>query len=88
MFNPSFFILSLLFCVSFWPIALANDLDLTILYYNNPHDEKVETRWGFACLVEGTGKTSIFDVGGEESVLLENLRRLKINPEMGSYKDR
>lgn len=80
MFRTNCFILSLLFCFSFVSATLANDLDLTILYDNNPHDEKLETRWGFSCLVEGPEKTIIFDVGGEGAVLLGNLRRLKINP--------
>jgi len=62
------------------PGAGAHDLDLTVLYDNNPHNEKLETRWGFSCLVEGSEKTILFDVGGEGSVLLENMEKLKIDP--------
>ena len=82
MFRPNWVILVLLFCVLFVPVAGASDLDLTIVYDNNPHDEKLETRWGFSCLVEGSEKTIIFDVGGEGSVLLKNMKNLKINPKV------
>ena len=80
MFRIKWAILALLFCVLVVPIAVANDLDLTIVYDNNPYDEELETRWGFSCLVEGPEKTIIFDVGGEGSVLLKNMKKLKINP--------
>ena len=75
-------ILALLLCVLFVPVGAASDLDLTIVYDNNPYDEKLETRWGFSCLVEKSEKTIIFDVGGEGSVLLKNMEKLKINPQV------
>lgn len=82
MFRTNWIILVLLFCVLFVPVTGASDLDLTIVYDNNPHNEKLETRWGFSCLVEGSEKTIIFDVGGEGSVLLKNMEKLKINPKV------
>ena len=57
------------------------DLTLTIVYDNNPYNKQLETRWGFSCLVEGLEKRIIFDVGGEGSVLLENMRKLGIKPD-------
>ena len=62
------------------PNSDSNDLVLTIVYDNNPHDKKLETRWGFSCYVKGPEKTILFDVGGEGSVLLENMRKLAIDP--------
>jgi len=59
--------------------AIAEDLNLTIIYDNNPYNSELETRWGFSCLVEGTEKTILFDVGGEGSVLLSNMEKLDIN---------
>jgi len=59
----------------------SNDLSLTIVYDNNPFKEGLETRWGFSCYVEGTEKTNLFDVGGESSVLLGNMKKLGIDPE-------
>jgi len=80
MFRTNRIIPFFLFCFVFVPAVGAHDLDLTVVYDNNPHDEHLETRWGFSCLVEGPEETIIFDVGGEGSVLLQNMERLKINP--------
>ena len=82
MVKANWIILVLLFSALFVPVAGANDLDLTIVYDNNPHNKKLETRWGFSCLIEGSEKTIIFDVGGEGSVLLKNMEKLKISPKM------
>jgi 7,8-dihydropterin-6-yl-methyl-4-(beta-D-ribofuranosyl)aminobenzene 5'-phosphate synthase len=41
----------------------------------------LETRWGFSCYIQGAEKTILFDVGGEGSVLLSNMEKLKIDPE-------
>lgn len=71
MFRTNWIILTLVFCLSIVFAADAADLDLTVVYDNNPCDERLETRWGFSCLVEGPEKTIIFDVGGEGSVLLK-----------------
>lgn len=60
--------------------AIAKDLDLTIIYDNNPYNRELETRWGFSCFIKGLEKTIIFDVGGEGSVLLKNMEKLKIDP--------
>ena len=57
------------------------DLHLTIVYDNNPYDNRLDTRWGFSCYVQGAEKTILFDVGGEGSVLLSNMKKLKINPQ-------
>ncbi len=53
----------------------SNDLSLTIVYDNNPYGKNLETRWGFSCYVKGTEKTILFDVGGEGSVVLANMRK-------------
>jgi len=63
------------------PNSDSNDLSLTIVYDNNPFKKGLETRWGFSCCVEGTEKTILFDVGGESSVLLGNMKKLGITPE-------
>jgi 7,8-dihydropterin-6-yl-methyl-4-(beta-D-ribofuranosyl)aminobenzene 5'-phosphate synthase len=62
------------------PNSDSNDLILTIVYDNNPFKKGLETRWGFSCYVEGTEKTILFDVGGESSVLLGNMKKLGIDP--------
>jgi 7,8-dihydropterin-6-yl-methyl-4-(beta-D-ribofuranosyl)aminobenzene 5'-phosphate synthase len=62
------------------PTIQGKDLSLTIVYDNNPHDDRLETRWGFSCYIQGAEKTILFDVGGEGSVLLSNMEKLKIDP--------
>ena len=80
--KKSFVILGLLtgFTISFVPLAIAEDLDLTVIYDNNSYNENLETRWGFSCLIEGLEKTILFDVGGDGLVLLGNMEKLKIDP--------
>ncbi|MCD6221785.1 MBL fold metallo-hydrolase [bacterium] len=67
--------------IFFIHLAIAKDLEITVIYDNNPYNKELETRWGFSCLVEGLKKTILFDVGGDGSVLLGNMEKLKINPE-------
>ena len=62
------------------PNSDSNDLSLTIVYDNNPYGKNLETRWGFSCYVKGPEKTILFDVGGESSVLLANMKKLEIDP--------
>ena len=73
-------ILVILFSTLLLSPTLAKDLELTIVYDNNPYNEKLQTRWGFSCLVTGGEKTVLFDVGGEGMVLLNNMEKLKISP--------
>ena len=61
-------------------ISATKNLTITIIYDNNPYNEELETRWGFSCLIEGLEKTILFDVGGEGSVLLKNMEKLKMDP--------
>jgi 7,8-dihydropterin-6-yl-methyl-4-(beta-D-ribofuranosyl)aminobenzene 5'-phosphate synthase len=56
-------------------------LIVTILYDNNAYDERLETGWGFSCLVEGAEKTILFDTGGDGALLLRNMRTLGIDPQ-------
>jgi len=52
-------------------------LTVTIIYDNYPADQACGTDWGFSCLVEGTGKTVLFDTGTREDVFLKNAAALK-----------
>ncbi|MEA3365212.1 MAG: MBL fold metallo-hydrolase [Candidatus Hydrogenedentes bacterium] len=58
-----------------------NSFKVTILYNNVPHDKRLTTAWGMACLVEGGPKTVLFDTGGDGSILLENMKTLEKNPD-------
>ena len=62
------------------PSEAALEVTMTILYDNNEHDERLETAWGFSCLVEGLEETILFDTGGDSALLLRNMRTLGIDP--------
>jgi 7,8-dihydropterin-6-yl-methyl-4-(beta-D-ribofuranosyl)aminobenzene 5'-phosphate synthase len=53
---------------------------LTVLYNNRPHDPRLTPAWGMAALIEGTGKTVLFDTGGDGRILLKNMDALGKNP--------
>jgi 7,8-dihydropterin-6-yl-methyl-4-(beta-D-ribofuranosyl)aminobenzene 5'-phosphate synthase len=55
-------------------------ISFTIVYDNNPYDDRVEPGNGFACLIEGLDKTILFDTGGDGERLLENMEKLGIDP--------
>ncbi len=39
---------------------------ITILYDNYTYKGGLSTGWGFACLIEGPGKTILFDTGNDD----------------------
>jgi len=55
-------------------------LTITILYDNNPFDDRMKTAWGFAALIEHRGHTLLFDTGGDGPTLLGNMSILNIEP--------
>lgn len=54
---------------------------ITIVYDNNPFDKRLETAWGFACVIEGLEETVLFDTGGDGRLLLANMAKCGIKPE-------
>lgn len=60
-------------------IGIAEKVALTIVYDNNPYDERLETAWGFGCYVNVDGVRILFDTGGDPSILLENMAKLNID---------
>lgn len=56
-------------------------LTLTVLYDNVAHDARLQTDWGFACLVEGLAQPLLFDTGGKSDVRLRNMRALGLDPQ-------
>lgn len=56
--------------------------NITVIYDNNPFLKGLQTDWGFACLVE-VGKTKLlFDTGDNGDILLNNMEKLKIDPQI------
>ena len=56
-------------------------VSLTILYDNYVFTEGLKSDWGFSCLLTGTEKTILFDTGTKGKLFLENIDKLKINPD-------
>jgi 7,8-dihydropterin-6-yl-methyl-4-(beta-D-ribofuranosyl)aminobenzene 5'-phosphate synthase len=63
------------------PTRAVDPVTLTVLYDNNAYDERLETAWGFACLVQGPERTVLFDTGGDAALLLRNMRALGLEPQ-------
>ena len=45
-------------------------LRISIVFNNIPYASGLQTAWGFAAVVEGLGKTLLFDTGGNGALLL------------------
>jgi 7,8-dihydropterin-6-yl-methyl-4-(beta-D-ribofuranosyl)aminobenzene 5'-phosphate synthase len=61
--------------------AVGEDVKITVVYDNNEYDPRLETAWGFACIVDGFEETVLFDTGGDGDVLLANMVTLGRSPE-------
>jgi 7,8-dihydropterin-6-yl-methyl-4-(beta-D-ribofuranosyl)aminobenzene 5'-phosphate synthase len=55
------------------------DIDVTILYDNYVFTEGTKADWGFACLIEGTEKTILFDTGTRPDILWHNIKKLDVD---------
>lgn len=55
-------------------------MKITILYDNTVFKEGLQPDWGFSCLIEAHNRTILFDTGSNGSILLENMKKLKIQP--------
>lgn len=56
------------------------DVRLHVVFNNLPYRQGLATGWGFACLVEMSDKTVLFDTGGDGDILLSNLRDMGLDP--------
>jgi len=54
-----------------------NDINITILFDNQPYNKDLQTLWGFSCLIETPKETILFDTGSNGRVLLKNMQRLQ-----------
>jgi len=53
---------------------------IKILYDNTVFQSGLKPDWGFSCLVETSNRTILFDTGSNGSILLENMKKLDIDP--------
>jgi len=57
-------------------------MKITLIYDNELWKEGFRTGWGFSCLVEAYDKKILFDTGANGSILLDNMKKLNIEPTM------
>jgi 7,8-dihydropterin-6-yl-methyl-4-(beta-D-ribofuranosyl)aminobenzene 5'-phosphate synthase len=67
--------------VTIAPTEEVDRVSFTIVYDNNGYDGRLQTAWGFSCLVEAGEKTVLFDTGGDSPTLLGNMSKLGIDPQ-------
>ena len=60
--------------------AEPSTLKLTVVFNNVSYNQRLETAWGFACVIEGLQKNVLFDTGGNGRILLSNMKILDIDP--------
>ena len=76
----SVFATAALLLASFGLSAQAPGIRITYLYDNTVAAQGTKPDWGFACLVEGHGRTVLFDTGARPDVLRENMAALEVDP--------
>lgn len=59
---------------------MSDEITITVAFDNNRYKEGLETAWGFSCVLKGAEITILFDTGGNGSMLLNNMKKLKIEP--------
>lgn len=63
-------------------VASMDSIAITTVYDNNAFVEGLVSSWGFSCLVQGLEKTILFDTGADGDILLANMERLGLEPQM------
>ncbi|RLI67418.1 MBL fold metallo-hydrolase [Candidatus Heimdallarchaeota archaeon] len=61
--------------------TFSNRVKITILYDNYEFDRRLKTGFGFSCLIEVENKSILFDTGGDSPTLLDNMKKLGIDPQ-------
>ncbi len=77
-----FFLVLVFFLISVFSTTTAageTPITVTILYDNYVHTQGTKADWGFACLIQGTEKTILFDTGTKPDILFHNINQLKVD---------
>jgi 7,8-dihydropterin-6-yl-methyl-4-(beta-D-ribofuranosyl)aminobenzene 5'-phosphate synthase len=67
--------------ITLTPMDNSKSITLTVVYDNRSADPRLGTAWGFACLIETSATTILFDTGGDGQLLMDNLTVLEIDPQ-------
>ncbi len=57
------------------------ELSIVIVFDNKTLKPDLVPGWGFACVVRFGGKTILFDTGADGVILLDNMKKLNIDPQ-------
>ncbi len=60
--------------------CFAGSINVTVVYNNVEYDKNLTTAWGLSCVIQGMEKTILFDTGGDGAILINNMKKLKIDP--------
>lgn len=60
---------------------MEHKVEITIIYDNTKFNKSLVSDWGFSCLIEAYNRKILFDTGGNGAILLENMKKVHINPE-------
>jgi 7,8-dihydropterin-6-yl-methyl-4-(beta-D-ribofuranosyl)aminobenzene 5'-phosphate synthase len=55
-------------------------MTITVVFDNNRYDSRLDTSWGFSCVVELDETSILFDTGGDGGILLCNMSVLGLDP--------
>ena len=73
-------ILKLLEERKFVPLPVEEKVTIIGVYDNYRVDPNLTTSWGFGCVIRTPDKNILFDTGGDSSILLSNMEKMKIDP--------
>lgn len=54
---------------------------LTVVFDNIAHNPDLKTEWGYGCVIQTEEDTLLFDTGNNGTILLDNMAKLKIEPQ-------
>lgn len=57
-----------------------NMISIVTIYDNYLSNSKLTSDWGFSCLIKTENNNILFDTGAKGEILLENMRKLAIDP--------
>ena len=60
-------------------IDLIENITITVVYDNNYYDPRLQTDWGFSCIIEFGATAILFDTGANQSILMGNMAELGID---------
>ena len=63
----------------FFPSPIEENVSIIIVYDNYQVNPRLTTSWGFGCVIKTFNKSILFDTGGNSSILLSNMERMKID---------